>query len=117
MKQNDIEELPKLRNENYENIFNVYADKDDRYYYNLLQTVAFPQNLPEGYFEPYDIVYGDTWPFISYKVYKSPYSWWIILLANNIKNPITSLVPGTRIKIPKIQVVKIIVSQLQTQQD
>lgn len=115
MKQSGFNDLPRLKNDNYENIFNIYVDKDDYYFYNLIQTIAFPQNLPDGYFDSYDIVYGDTWPYISYKVYKSTAAWWIILLANNIKNPITSLVPGTRIKIPKIQVAKIIISQLLTQ--
>lgn len=115
MKQNSISDLPKLTNENYENIFDVFVDKDDRYFYNLLQTIAFPQNLPDGYFDAYSIVYGDTWPFISYKAYNTPNVWWIILLANNIKNPITTLVPGTIIKIPKMQLVKIILAELLTQ--
>jgi len=115
MKQNSILDLPKLKNDNYENIFNIYNDEDGRYYYNLLQTIAFPQNLPDGYFDKYDIVYGDTWPYISYKVYKTTNAWWVILLANNIKNPIDSLTPGTSIKIPKLPVVKLIVSQILTQ--
>ena len=115
MKQNRFTDLPRLTNENYENIFDIFTDKDDRYFYNLLQTIAFPQNLPDGYFDLYNIVYGDTWPFISYKVYNTPNVWWIILLANNINNPITSLVPGTTIKIPKIQLVKIVLAELLTQ--
>jgi hypothetical protein len=115
MKQNNISDLPKLKNDRYENIFTVNTDEDGRYYYNLLQTVAFPQNLPDGYFDIYDIVYGDTWPYISYKVYNTINGWWLILLANNISNPIQALVPGTRIKIAKIQIAKIVVSQLQNQ--
>lgn len=117
MKQKDIIDLPRLKNENFENIFNVYATEEGQYYYNLLQTVVFPQNLPDGYFDFYDIEYGDTWPYISYKVYNSTGSWWIILLANNINNPITSLVPGTRIKVPKMRIVKLIISQITTQQN
>ena len=115
MKQNSIKELPKLTSENYENIFNVFTDENGYYYYNLLQTISFPQNLPEGYFDEYNITYGDTWPFISYKAYNTPNVWWLILIANNIKNPIITLVPGTQIKIPKIQLVKIILAELLTQ--
>lgn len=115
MKQNSIKELPKLTSENYENIFDLYTDEDGHYYYNLLQTISFPQNLPDGYYDLYDIVYGDTWPFISYKVYNTPNVWWIILLANNIKNPITTLVPGTQVKVPKMRVVKVILAELLTQ--
>lgn len=115
MKQNSILSLPRLTNENYENIFDVFTDEDDRYFYNLLQTISFPQNLPEGYFDSYSITYGDTWPFISYKAYNTPNVWWVILLANNIKNPITTLIPGTTIKLPKMQLVKIILAELLTQ--
>jgi len=115
MKQNNIPELPRLRIENYENIFNVFTEEDGRYYYNLLQTVAFPQNLPDGYFIDYNIVYGDTWPFISYKVYNTPNMWWIILFANNISNPINSIIPGTQIKVPKIEVVNLILAEIKTQ--
>lgn len=115
MKQNNIKELPKLTTENYENIFDVFTDENDRYYYNLLQTISFP-NLPDGYFDAYNITYGDTWPFISYKIYNTPNIWWILLLANNIQNPVKSLVPGTTIKAPKINIVKIILAELLTQQ-
>jgi hypothetical protein len=115
MKQNNIPELPKLTTENYENIFNVYTTEEGNYYYNLLQTISFPPNLPEGFFEYYDIVPGDTWPFISYKIYNTPNIWWLILLMNDISNPIDALVVGTRIKVPKSKVIKIILSELLTQ--
>ena len=45
-----IPDLPKLKRSSYESIFNVYADEDGRYYYNLLQTVVIPKNLPNGYY-------------------------------------------------------------------
>ena len=115
MNQNNISDLPRLESDKYENIFNIYTDKDNRYFYNLLQTIVFPQNLPNGYFDSYDIVYGDTWPYISYKVYNTINAWWVILLANNIQNPLTTLAPGTQIKIPKLEVVKRIVAQMLTQ--
>jgi nucleoid-associated protein YgaU len=115
MKQNNIPELPNLRSEDYENIFNIFTEEDGRYYYNLLQTVAFPQNLPAGYFVDYNIIYGDTWPFISYKVYNNPNLWWIILFANNISNPINSVIPGIKIKVPKIEVVNLILANIRTQ--
>lgn len=112
MKQNQIEELKKLNVENMENIFNVYQDQDGMYFYNLLQTIVFPQNLPVNLFTSYTIVYGDTWPFISYKTLNSPNLWWAILLANNIQDPTKPLVNGDAIKIPIIDVVKSILSQI-----
>lgn len=72
MKHNDISELEKLPLENLENIFNMYQDKQGMYFYNLLQTISIPQNLPETLFVSYTTKYGDTWPFISHKTLNSP---------------------------------------------
>lgn len=111
MKQNAIKELPKLNKENFENIFNVYQNEDGVYYYNLLNNIVFPQNLPDSFFTLYSIQPGDTWPYISYKVYDTPNLWWVILLANNIDNPTTPLIMGQTIKIPITDVVREILAQ------
>lgn len=111
MKQNQIKDLPNLNIENYENIFNVYQEENGMYYYNLLNTVVFPPNLPANAFSQYTIKYGDTWPFISYKVYNTPNLWWLILLANNIINPINSIEVGKQILIPIESVAKEVLSQ------
>jgi nucleoid-associated protein YgaU len=117
MYQNEIKELPRLKNENYENIFSVEQTQDSYYYYNLLQTLYFPENLPNSYFIPYIISYGDTWPLISYKTYKNIKLWWLITHANNIINP-TQLPPvGTQIKILKPEYVSEILTQIITQED
>lgn len=112
--QDNINELPKLKPENFENIFHVYQDKNDLYFYNLLQTIHFPQNLPASYFQQYSVTYGDTWPYISYKVYGDIKLWWIIALANNIINPIEPLIPSTILKIPNVNVVSEILTQIAT---
>ncbi len=112
MKQNQISDLEKLHPENMENIFNVYKEEDGMYYYNLLQTIAFPQDLPLTLFTNYTISYGDTWPYVSFKNYNTPNLWWIILLANNIQNPLEPLVPGSTIKIPITVVVKDVLAQI-----
>jgi len=112
MKQNDIKDLNRLYSENMENMFNMYTDDNGMYYYNLLQTISFPTDLPPNLFSDYHIRYGDTWPFISYKTLNSPNLWWLILLVNGILNPLEKLIPGTRIKIPSIAVVREVISQL-----
>jgi nucleoid-associated protein YgaU len=115
MKQNNVTDLPRLNAENLENMFNVHQDANGMYFYNLLQTIEFPQNLPLNLFTSYTVKYGDTWPFISYKTLNSPNLWWTILLANNIQDPTNKgkpLVPGTIIKIPRMEVVKEILSQI-----
>jgi len=115
MYQNNIKDLPRLDSENYENVFNIYTETDGHYFYNLLQTIVIPDNLPAGYFNTYNITYGDTWPFISYKVYNTPNLWWVILSVNNINNPTQNPVPGTYIKVLKMDVVKSVLSQISTQ--
>jgi nucleoid-associated protein YgaU len=114
MKQNSIKDqsLPKLRPDNYENIFNVYIDSNDMYFYNILQTISFPTNLPKGYFNEYNIVYGDTWPLISYKTYNTPNLWWVILLANDIINPVNQPQIGEKIKVPINSVAQAILQQI-----
>lgn len=112
MNQNQITELPRLRSENMENIFNIYADNDNFYFYNLLQTVVFPTNLPPNLFDSYIIGYQDTWPTISYKTLKTPNLWWLILLVNNIHNPVTLPVQGEKIKIPKEAVARSVLTQI-----
>jgi hypothetical protein len=113
MKQNQIKELTNLDFENMENIFDVYRDQDGMYFYNLLQTIIFPTDLPLNLFISYTIKYGDTWPFISHKTLNSPNLWWIILLANNIQDPTKPLVNGDIIKIPIMSVVKEVLAQIQ----
>ena len=111
-KQNQIQDLERLGIENLENIFNVYQEPSGMYYYNILQTISFPQDLPISLFTSYVIKYGDTWPYISYKSFKTPNLWWLILLANNILNPIEPIVPGTEIKIPVEAVVRQVLDQV-----
>jgi nucleoid-associated protein YgaU len=114
MRQNDINNLPKLDFENFENIFSVYQDNNDYYYYNLLETIFFPNNLPESYFSEYTVKYEDTWPLISYKAYGTIKLWWVIAYANNVINPINFLEVGKKIKIPKTSIVTEILTDLNT---
>lgn len=115
MLQNSIEQLPRLKQENYENIFNVYTDEDNRYFYNLLQTIVIPDNLPNGYYQSYNVSYGDTWPLISYKNYETPNLWWVITSVNNILDATKLPEPGTTIKVLKTKAVSLILNQLTTQ--
>ena len=115
MLQNEIENLPKLKTDDYANIFNVYTDENGYYYYNLLQNVKIPANLPDGYYEPYNVTYGDTWPSISYKVYKTPNMWWLVIAANEIINPTSQPDPGSIIKVLKIQYASLIVTEINSQ--
>ncbi len=106
MNQNKISDLPALKIENLENIFQVYTDENNRYFYNLLQTINIPLNLPKGYYIFHTTKYNETWPNISYKYYQTPNLWWIIVAANNILNPVIQPEPSSRIKIIKPEIVR-----------
>jgi hypothetical protein len=112
MYQNNISTLQSLARERYENIFKLHIDEDGRYFYNLIQNVIFPDNLPDGFFNSYDVVPGDTLPFISYKIYRSIHLWWVICLVNKIDNPTIKLEPGTKLKILKDDTVKLLIREL-----
>lgn len=115
MYQNKIKDLPKLNIENLENIFQVYTDENNYYYYNLLQTVNIPQNLPLGYFNDYTVKYNDTWPLVSYKAYGTPNLWWVITSVNNIINPTVQPEQGTIIKTLKTSLVRNILTEISNQ--
>jgi len=115
MYQNSIKDLKPLASDNYENIFQIYQDETGRYFYNLLQTINLPTNLPNGYYNTYTIKYSDTWPLISYRFYDTPNLWWIIVATNNILNPVIQPEEGTTIKVLKTQAVRSILSEIEIQ--
>jgi len=117
MLQSFIRELPKLEDTNIENIFQVHQDENENYFYNLLQTVHIPQNLPESYYTIYDVSPIDTWPLISYNVYNDTKLWWLIALTNNISNVTAPLKPGTQLKILKTSIVSEILTELLTRNE
>lgn len=112
MYQNEITELPRLTDERYENVFKVHQDEDNRYYYNLLESVNFPDNLPPGFFTRYVVEPGDTFPLISYKLYKTINVWWVICLVNKISNPTLPLTTGTVFKVPSLNTIREIIRQI-----
>ena len=111
MRHNQIDELPKINVENFENIFNVYKDENGMYFYNLLQTIVLPE-LTSNLYDDYIVKQGDSWPYISFKTLNNTNLWWIILLANGIVNPTSMPSPGTSIKIPITEVVKEVLFQM-----
>lgn len=114
MYQNSIKGLPKLAAEKYENIFRVYLDEDNRYFYNLLEAINLPTNLPAGFFREYSVEPNDTLPFISYKTYNTVDLWWLICISNNIQNPIKKIPTGTKLKIPVPNFAQIILETINT---
>lgn len=99
-KQNDINDVNyRLNSQQYENVFNVYEDSDIGYFYNLLRTINFPEDLDPDTYDIYVIESGDTWPQISWRVYSSVFLWWVICAVNQIQDPTKVPAPGIKIKI------------------
>lgn len=100
MKQNDIEILPTLKITRLENLFEVYTDNNDRYFYNLLKTIHFDEkSTPQNIYKYYTVMNGDTYTYISYKTYSTIDLWWLVCAFNNIKDPTKMPEPGTQLKI------------------
>lgn len=101
-----------ITSENYENIFNIFTDKDEFYYYNLLKKVDFPTDLDPDIYDYYKTVPSETYPNIAYKAYKNVTLWWLICAANQIDNPIKQPEAGTILKIIKTRYVKNILAKI-----
>jgi hypothetical protein len=115
-KQNELADVTySLSPQQYENIFNVYEDADIGYFFNLLRTVNFPEDLDPNTYDNYVIEPNDSWPLISWKVYNTVFLWWLICSTNRIQNPSKLPETGTAIKIIKIQYAKNILNDIQAE--
>jgi hypothetical protein len=113
LKQNQILDLPGLDNFRYENLFNVYQNRSNQYFYNILSKVNFPSNLDSNFFDTYTIPNNNMpYTLISYKLYGSILLWWVICSVNNITNPVFFPQAGTKLKILKPAIVSAVIQQL-----
>lgn len=115
----DITFLESIPSVSYENIFRMYATEntvDNNFlYYNILNSVYFPANLPSSIFYTIEINKRLPWTAISYNEYRTTDLWWIIALANNIYNPIHYPAPGTKLKVIKPEYIKLIFDEITRQ--
>lgn len=91
--------------ERYENIFNVYEltnENNDSYvFYNILSKVSIPSNLDDSIFEYFIVESEIPLTILSNDIYNTQHLWWLIMVVNNIKNPIRLIAAGSKIKIIK----------------
>lgn len=113
MKHNDVKNVSlKLTPQNYENIFNVYRTEDGFYFYNILRTINFPEDLDPTNYTTYTTKHGDMWPMISWNAYRTVKLWWLICAVNQIIDPSAPPVPGTELKILRATVVRNILGNI-----
>lgn len=103
---------PQLNLYDLANIFNTYEDVDGIQFYNLYNSIKIDGDIDPSLYDEIYFSQVDTWVELSQKHYGTTYLWWVILVANNINNPLEEITPGTRIKILKPNVVSQILSQL-----
>lgn len=98
--------------ERYENIFNLYQlenDNGNKYvFYNILNKVSFPNDLDQNIFEYYKIESKIPLTTLSYNIYNTQHLWWLIMVLNNIKNPVKLIDSGSIIKTVKIDYLDLI---------
>ena len=114
MKQNEIKDknIKKLDPQNIENLFNIYNNEDGSYYYNILKTVNFPEELDPNIYSTYTTLPKDTWPLIAWKFYGDVRLWWIICAVNNIIDSVGQPKIGTTIKILGSNIVRDVLVQI-----
>ena len=113
-KQNEIKDVAvkKISAQLLENLFNVYLTEDSEYFYNIIKTVNFPEDISPILFTQYATKPKDTWPLISYNFYNDVRLWWIVCSANNIINPVEQPIPGTVLNILKPDIVRDVLNKL-----
>jgi hypothetical protein len=110
--QNSITDLPNLNSIRYENIFKVYKNKDNQYYYNLLQSLFLPDNIDETKIYNMLISSRMPWTTVSFNAYRTIELWWLVCLTNQIYNPVDFAKAGSSLKIIKTQYVPGIIYEI-----
>lgn len=117
LKQNDITDLPSLESFRYENLFNVYQNDKDQYFYNILSKVNFPSNLDSAYFDTFTVPNSNMpYTLISYKLYGTTLLWWVVCSVNNITSPVFFPQAGTKLKVLKPELVSAVIKLVNNNQ-
>jgi len=115
----DISFLDNIPNVSYENVFRMYTTENSTnsnfLYYNLINSVYFPKNLPASSYYIIEINKRLPWTAISYNEYRTTDLWWLIVLPNNIYNPVFYPSPGTTLKIIRPEYIKLIFDEITKQ--
>ena len=85
--QSQIFNLPSLSLTRYENIFKIFKDDDDNYFYNLKTSVTFPDDIDPEFIDTFKLDREVAWTIISYNIYGSIFLWWTLTELNKISNP------------------------------
>lgn len=101
----------------YENIFNMYqfdtSNKDTYVFYNILSKISIPSDLDSNVYQLYEVDAQIALTTLSHKLYGSQHLWWLIMVLNNLRNPVKLIESGSVIKIIKPEYLDLIFDSLQ----
>ena len=114
--QNNIFELKNLALTRYEKIFKVFNTGDKNFfYYNIIKKISIPNSLDSRLFLNIMLPKGLPLTTLSYNAYGTIDLWWLILIINNITNPIKDLPIGKKIKLIKPQFIEQVLDNIESQ--
>jgi len=100
----------------YENIFNVYqfdtSNNDTYVFYNILSKISIPNDLDTNVYELYKVNSQIALTVLSYRLYGSQHLWWLIMVLNNLRNPVKLIESGSVLKIIKSEYLDLIFDSL-----
>ena len=108
MKQNDIPDssVTQLRSTELSNIFNVYYNDENRYMYNLLNSLYIPSQLNRLLYTAVYPLPGEYLTQFSYRMYKTIDLAWLIAETNKIYNMLEPLNPSVPLRVLNDEVVR-----------
>ena len=114
--QNNISNLPNLESYRYENIFKISETGDKNFYfYNIIKTISIPDNVDPNLFEYISLPSTLPLTSLSYDIYGTQQLWWLILIVNNIDNPVKKIPRGNKIRIVKPKYVDDVIESITSQ--
>ncbi len=114
--QNNIPQLKNLELSRYENIFKIFnTGEKNFFYYNINKKISLPNSLDERLLINITLPQGLPLTTLSYNAYGTIDLWWLILIINNITNPIKDLPIGKKIKLIKPQYIEQVLQTIESQ--
>jgi hypothetical protein len=96
----EIPDLPSIDAYRFENIFKLYTE-NNYYFYNILKTLNIPDDLDSSVFFKYEVPNPMSWHVLSHRIYGSTDLWWLLVIVNDVKNPVKLPSGGDILKVIK----------------
>jgi hypothetical protein len=105
--------LAKPEEYSFENFMRMYLTNQNQFFFNLLTTnIKIEGTLASHTFYKITVNKRVPWTTLSYNEYRNMNLWWLIMIVNNIKNPLSYPAPGTELKILYPKYVKKVITTI-----